>query len=233
MGLKIKCLPQLEVFVSMSGITVAIKTIRINTNLLERELKKFEINTRFTSVKYIKMDENKGISYCLREGVNSCSHEIIIKMDSDDIMMNNRIITQLEFMKNNNDCVMCGSNIQFFKTSSNYKEKLLLQNTTHTYKITWNDYKKTKSHWIMNHPSLCYKKTAVLSVGNYNTKMGSMSEDLELELRVLKKYGVVYNIQESLLQYRIHDEQTTYNGNSLKENHVSLRNKVIDEIINE
>ena len=168
----------------------------LNTSLLERELKNFEINTRFTSVKYIKMEENKGISYCLREGVNLCSHEIIIKMDSDDIMMNNRIIKQLEFMKNNNDCVMCGSNIQFFKNSGNYKEKTLLQNTTHTHKITWDDYKKSKSHWIMNHPSLCYKKSAVLSVGNYNIKMGSMSEDLELELRMSKEtWGCLVNIQ--------------------------------------
>jgi hypothetical protein len=205
----------------------------IITSLLERELKNFEINTRFTSVKYIKMEENKGITFCLREGVKLCSHENIIRMDSDDIMMNNRIITQLEFMKSNNDCVICGSNVQLFKTFSNYKEKTFLQNTNHPYKITWNDYKKTKSHWFMNHPSLCYKKSAVLSAGNYNIREDFISEDLELELRILKKYGVAYNIQESLLQYRIHEDQITYNANSLKENQVSLRNKVIDEIINE
>jgi len=60
-----------------------------------------------------------------------------------------------------------------------------------------------------------------------------MSEDLDLELRVLKKYGVLYNIDEPLLYYRIHQDQTTYNGNSLKENYVKLRNEFIEELIKE
>jgi glycosyltransferase involved in cell wall biosynthesis len=179
------------------------------------------------------MDENMGISYCLNKGINECSYETIIKMDSDDIMYPNRIIKLLNFMKETPDCVMCGSNIQMFKTIDKSKEKEMLQITNHKNKITWNKYKKIKSHWIMNHPSLCYKKSAVLAVGNYNIQMGSMSEDLELELRVLKKYGVLYNIKEPLLYYRIHQDQTTYSGNSLKENHVQRRNEFIEKLINE
>ena len=42
----------------------------------------------------------------------------------------------------------------------------------------------------------------------------------------------LYNIEEPLLYYRIHKDQTTYNGNSLKENHIKIRNKFIEEIIN-
>ena len=204
----------------------------LSSKLLLLELEKFQLSTRFTKVKYIKMKENKGICYCLKTGVEECSHEIIIKMDSDDIMFPDRVLKQLDFMRENTDCVMCGANIQMFKTLDNAKEKQLLQLTNHRNKITWDEYKSLKSHWIMNHPSLCYKKSAVLSVGSYNIQMGSMSEDLELELRVLKKYGVLYNIQEPLLYYRIHPDQTTYSGNSLKENHVKLRNKFIEELIN-
>jgi GT2 family glycosyltransferase len=205
----------------------------LNSKLLDLELKKFERDTRFTTVKYIKMDENKGISYCLNRGVEECSYEIILKMDSDDIMFPDRIAKQVNFMGEHPDCVMCGSNIQMFKTIDKSKEKQMLQVTNHKNKLTWDEYKGIKSHWIMNHPSLCYKKSAVLSVGNYNIKMGSMSEDLELELRVLKKYGVVYNIEEPLLYYRIHPDQTTYSGNSLKENHVKLRNEFIEALIHE
>jgi len=203
----------------------------LNSKLLELELKKFQSNTRFTDVKYIKMEENKGISYCLNTGVDLCSHDIIIKMDSDDIMFPDRIKTQLLFMKEKSDCVMCGSNIQMFKTVENTKEKQMLQLTNHNTKITWDEYKNLKSHWIMNHPTLCYKKSAIKLVGNYNINMGSMSEDLELELRVLKTYGVLYNIEEPLLYYRIHKDQTTYSGNSLKEHHVKLRNDFIEKLI--
>jgi hypothetical protein len=84
----------------------------------------------------------------------------------------------------------------------------------------------------MNHPSLCYKKSAILSVGNYNTDMNSMSEDFELELRVLKKYGVVYNMADALVYYRIHPDQATYNGKSSTSECNNKRLEVIDRIIN-
>jgi mannosyltransferase OCH1-like enzyme len=204
---------------------------KLTTTLLERELAKFQNTSRFIKVNYKKMDTNMGISYCLREGINMCSNEIIVKMDSDDIMLPNRIKTNLDFLRSHSDCVMCGSNVQLFRTNPNSKTKEYLSKTNHPYKITWDHYKITKSHWIMNHPTLCYKKSAILEVGNYNTEMGSMSEDLELELRVLKKYGCVYNIPDTLLYYRIHENQTTYNGNSMKENHVNKRNMIIDNMV--
>jgi glycosyltransferase involved in cell wall biosynthesis len=201
------------------------------TTLLSMELKKLKETTRFIKIKYTKNDKNKGISFSLHKGIKLCSHEIIIKMDSDDIMLPNRIQTQLAFMKEYPDCVMCGSNIQMFKNTNTPEH--FLQKTNHLPKITWDDYKLSKSHWIMNHPTLCYKKSAILSVGSYNKKRGSMSEDLELELKVLKKYGILYNIEECLVHYRIHEDQTTFNGNSMKVNHIEIRNAFIEELLKE
>jgi hypothetical protein len=203
-----------------------------NTWFLERELSIFQNTSRFVKVNYKKMDKNMGISYCLCEGINMCSHEIIVKMDSDDIMVPDRIQKNMDFMNSHSDCVLCGSNIQMFRRNANSIEKELLDKTYHAYKITWDEYKTTKSHWIMNHPTLCYKKSAILEVGNYNPEMGSMSEDLDLELRVLKKYGCVYNIQECLLFYRIHENQATYNGNSMTQDNINKRHMIIDKLVN-
>lgn len=199
----------------------------LNTRLLELELDKFKNSTRFTKVVYKKMEENKGISFCLKNGIELCSNEYIVKMDSDDIMFPDRIMVQLTFMKANPNCVMCGSNIQFFTTPENSNVKQLQQITKHQYLMTWEMYKQTKPHWFMNHPSLLYKKSAVLSVDNYDTTMGSMSEDFDLELRILKKYKFVFNIQEPLLYYRIHPAQATYNGRSSS---VEFNNKRIEII---
>ena len=38
-------------------------------------------------------------------------------------------------------------------------------------------------------------------------------EDLDLELRILKKYKFVYNVQEPLLLYRTHDNQLSKKNN--------------------
>ena len=63
---------------------------------------------------YNKTKINRGLSFCLHEGLLLCTNELVFRMDSDDIMINKRIQTQLNFMNNNPDCVLCGSNIISF-----------------------------------------------------------------------------------------------------------------------
>jgi glycosyltransferase involved in cell wall biosynthesis len=178
-----------------------------NTEILKRLLKNFERTTRFTKVVYHENQENKGIGYSLNLGVNMCSHEIIIKMDSDDIMVRDRIIKQLSFMENNPHIQVCGSQIMFFR--DNIENTF---NSTNHPSITWDEYIKTKSHWITNHPALCYRKSSVLSVGNYDKNKPKMIEDLEIALKLLKEFKYIHNLTESLVYYRIHDSQITKHG---------------------
>ena len=205
----------------------------MNTRLLEQLIKDFENKTRFTRVVYKKMDINVGIAKCLNIGIQLCTNEIIIKMDSDDIMVPNRITTQIKFIIDNPDCVMCGSNIQFFHTEPNTNEKILDQQTKHPETLLFSDYIKSPSLWFANHPSLCYRKSAVLSVGNYNNTHIGNFEDLELELKLLKKYGKIYNISDILLYYRIHSEQVTFNGKANTEEWKLKKVEMINNIIKE
>jgi glycosyltransferase involved in cell wall biosynthesis len=162
---------------------------------------------------------NRGLSFCLHEGLLLCTNEIVLRMDSDDIMINNRIITQIEFMNNNPDCVLCGSNIISFINDKNE-----LGRSRHPFVISWDNYIKTKEDWILNHPTLCFKKSAVLSVGNYRRDLRMPFEDLDLELRILNKYKVIYNIEEPLLLYRIHHNQLS------KKNNPEFNNKKLQMI---
>ena len=90
----------------------------LNTTLLKRYLDNFEKTTRFTRVVYDENDGNKGIGYTLNKGINMCSYEYIIKMDSDDIMVPNRIGIQLEYMSMNPNVHICGAQINMFKNNS-------------------------------------------------------------------------------------------------------------------
>jgi hypothetical protein len=98
--------------------------------------------------------------------------------------------------------------------------------------MTWEQYKITKSQWFMNHPTLCFRKSAVLEVGNYGLGSDSAFEDFELELRLLKKYNILYNLSESLVNYRIHHEQVTYNGKKNTPYWQKRRIEFINEMIN-
>ena len=202
--------------------------------LLERALKRFQETTRFCKLIYKRLDQNRGVSFALNLGVSLCSHELVVRMDSDDIMLPGRIQKQIAFMQNHPECVLCGSNIQFMHTTD--QGTVLSENRTHMKEmITWTSYIETKpySHWIMNHPTFCFKRSAVLSVGNYNVNSTkSIGEDLELELKLLKQYGVLYNIPDVLLHYRIHPEQVTFSGKPAVVEGNLWRNNMIEAIVN-
>ncbi len=202
-----------------------------NSNLLKEELQKFLQNTRFTKLVYQERKENKGLGYSSNEGILLCNNEIIFIMDSDDIMLPNRMKIQLEFIEKNPDCVLLGSNVQYMSSEKNSNKKIFGEKTTHPNILTWEQYKTSKSHWIMNNPTLCTLKSVILSVGNYNTER-LIAEDMEIQLQILKKYGKIYNIEDCLLHYRIHQGQWTYGGAKAgTEYWMNYRNKYIDDLI--
>ena len=179
--------------------------------------------------------ENRGIAYSLNLGVNLCTNELIFRMDSDDIMLPDRIAKQIEFMKKNRDCVVCGTNVQLFSNDNpnNLKQKTLLDETFHVLSINWQDFLKSKPTWFMNHPTLCFRRSAVLAVGNYSDRgKDYMLEDYELELKLMHKYGSVFNLGDTLLYYRVHPDQITYNKNLEDDTHGEKRKQIINEIIN-
>jgi mannosyltransferase OCH1-like enzyme/GT2 family glycosyltransferase len=201
----------------------------LSTKLLEKTLNEFKAKMRFTKIVYKKWEQNNGIGYSLNKGIEMCSNEIIIKVDSDDICLTDRFIKQLEFMKNNKDCAIVGCNAHYLKEINN--AKVIQGQTNHPYLLTWENYKKSPLHWFINHPCVCYRKSAVLAVGNYNEQTHSLYEDFELELKLLKQFGKLYNIQENLLYYRIHGEQVTANNSCGKPEVVNARSDFINQLL--
>jgi len=178
---------------------------------------------------YQKTKINRGISFCLHQGLLLCSNELIVRMDSDDIMLNTRIQKQIDFMNSEPSCVICGTNVIIFKQDND--RKIELERSNHRTKLTWDEYKQNPTTWFLNHPTLCYKKSSVLNVGNYRLNFRYPFEDLDMELRVFKKYGIVYNLDECLLLYRRHNGQTTMNIKN-NENNDKLKQILINKIIN-
>ena len=201
----------------------------IHTKILKKMLDDFENTTRFVKIVYSENDGNKGLGYSLNKGVNLCNNEIILRMDSDDIMFPDRIIKQFNYMNSNKECVLLGSQIVMFIKENN---KIINKGATNHKNLTLDEFKKNKKHWLMNHPTFCFRKSKIIEIGNYNNKLHSMCEDFELILRVLNKYKKIHNINEPLLYYRMHNEQLTYNGGKEGSNHWNnVRNDIINQVI--
>lgn len=205
------------------------------TSYLEEELNAFIKQTRFCKLVYRVIPENKGVAHSLNLGVTLCSNELIFRMDSDDIMLPDRMIKQIEFMKKNRDCVLCGTNMQFFMNDepSNIRTKTLLDDTFHVISLNWQEFLRSKPTWFMNHPTLCFRRSAVLAVGNYLDRgKDFILEDYELELKLMHKFGTINNLGDTLLYYRIHPDQITYKKDSETAEFSEQRAQIIDEIIN-
>jgi amylovoran biosynthesis glycosyltransferase AmsE len=219
------------------GIKFAIEIVIVNdgsnqskTEILENILKKIGTSSKFIKIKYLKMHTNKGISYCLHHGVLSCSYNLIFRMDSDDIMEKTRLTKQLDFMNKQPLCVLSGTDMISFATNNNIRR--YVNKTQHSSRLTWEEYTKTKKQWIMNHPTLCFRKYAVITVGNYNANLKEPYEDLDLELRLLKKYGFICNLPVILLFYRIHPNQITSQSRDKSFINKELKTSMIENIIN-
>jgi len=200
----------------------------LHTKLLENVLSQFLKTTRFTSVIYHKNETNKGLGYSLNIGNTLCNSECIFRMDSDDIMFQTRIQKQFQFMKLNKNAMICGTQVNCFKNNINN----VVSTTNHAAILTFEEYKQKPLHWFLNHPTICYRKSAILSIGNYDASRTRMVEDFEMALRMLKTFGCVYNLQEPLLYYRIHEKQLTNNGGTEgREYWHNIRMKLISDII--
>ena len=196
-----------------------------NTRELLNRLMKFKQSSRFTRYIYQKNEKNMGVAISSNLGISLCSSELVFIMDSDDIMMPQRMMTQIRFMEEHPNAVLCGANMRLFQTPNGIKT--FVNETNHPQQMTWADLYCSQLSWYMNHPTICFYKSAVVSVGGYNP-VYYKHIDYELYARLLKKYGSIYNLPESLLLYRLHENQLTHTLDTSDPKNIELRRDIIE-----
>ncbi len=135
-------------------------------------------------------------------------------------------------MNKNPKCMILGTLIKEFHVINGIMELSKRNVHSHPEYYSSENFLKKPIPWFMNHPTLCYRKKAIEQIGKYNSddtliKYSTM-EDHELELKFLKNFGAVYNLQEVLLYYRFHDNQNSRNNKHINQNDV--RKYIIDKI---
>ena len=158
-----------------------------------------EFESKNPIIRRLRLSENHGLGYALCEGLKYCRYELVARMDTDDICKPNRFEVQVEFMEKNHEVDVLGTWIdEFF----NVKENIVsIRKVPEGSKGLYEFGKKRNP---MNHPTVMFRKSSVLKAGGYQTCM--LLEDYYLWARMLKMGMVFYNIQESLLYFRLsHD----------------------------
>jgi len=160
-------------------------------NVIDNYAKKY-----ISLFKVIQLEKNAGLGIALQKGILECSNEFIARMDSDDYSHPNRIEKQLlEFEKDPELCV-CGC---FENGFENDVSNTIWVHTVPQYNESIFNYMQKRC--AMLHPTLVYKKSVIIEIGNYNDV--PLFEDYDLLIRLVKNKKKCYNIQEGLYSIRI------------------------------
>lgn len=168
------------------------------TDELDKVVEKYE-NTYPNIFKIIKLPKNVGLGPALKKGVEECSYDFIARMDSDDYCLPERIEKQFEVFESNPDIGMVGTNVsEFIDTIENVVCNVILPETNE--EIV--DFSKKRNP--LRHPSVMFKKSEILSAGNYREYY--LCEDYDMWLRMIRNGCKCYNIQNIYVYMRIGED---------------------------
>lgn len=143
----------------------------------------------------IYLPENRGLGNALNLAIHNASYELIARMDSDDISLPNRFEEQIKlFMENNNLDVVGGYISEFIGTEDNIIGCREVKTNDVSIK------KNMKKRCPMNHVSVIFKRSAVLSSGGYIDF--PYNEDYYLWIRMMQHNYIFENLPNVVVNVR-------------------------------
>lgn len=161
---------------------------------LEQVLSKWLEGADLT-VRSYRLKSNQGLGKALREGVVEATHDIIARMDADDVSVETRFEDQLSFLRLNPSVDVVGGQILEFDTELNEPIAERAVPSTHDEIV-----KEARFRSPMNHATVMFRREAVLDAGNYRPV--DRMEDYDLWVRMIMNGSTFANLSKNLLYVR-------------------------------
>lgn len=155
-----------------------------------------EFKSKEPTLKTVPLEKNMGLGNAISVGLQHCSYELVIRMDTDDISYDNRFYEQVKFMIAHPEISVLSSSVDEFIDDPN---KIISQRRLPETPQSLKKFAKYRSP--INHPSAIFRKSDILKAGNYNDI--PLFEDYFLWAKVLMNGGKLYCMQEPLLAFRM------------------------------
>lgn len=159
-------------------------------------------DTKHITHNLLRIDNNKGIEYALNTGLDYIlenNFKFISRIDAGDLMINNRIHKQIEFLNKHPEIGVVGSSmIKSFGNDINETSKVITDYDHVEYEL------KKRNHMI--HPSLTIRTSVFKNIDTYSYDYPA-AEDYELLMRIINKTNFrITNINEPLIVYEVTDD---------------------------
>ncbi|WP_406831268.1 glycosyltransferase [Pedococcus sp. KACC 23699] len=145
-------------------------------------------------VRRLQLKHNVGLAQALQCGLSACSHEVVARMDADDISLPHRFAVQLPMIEAGADLVGAGMR-EFGEATPT--DGLLRIPPTDPAQIA----AEARLRSPFNHPTVVYRRSAVLQAGGYREL--PLLEDYWLFTRMIEAGAVVANVADPLVLYRV------------------------------
>lgn len=143
----------------------------------------------------IRLEKNSGQGVAANVGLQFCSHDLIARMDSDDVCGHERFAKQVFFMQSHPEIDVLGANILEFNAFPEDGEKTRTLPSHHRDIV-----KFAKSRSPINNVTAMFRKDAALKAGGYRPWRGF--EDYYLWTRMLIRGSKFHNLDEILVYVR-------------------------------
>ncbi len=170
--------------------------------------------TKYPFIKAIRLEENKGRSYAAQVGLNACSNEIVLRMDSDDISLPYRAQVSLEALKN---CDIVGGVIAEFDGDVKNITGLRVLPCEH------NDIVKfSKKRSPINNVTVALKKSVIEKIDGYNVNL-KYAEDYFLWVKAIQNGAICKNLNYIFVYVRAGKDMALRRNNEFYKSTKDLR----------
>ncbi len=156
-------------------------------------------------IQLIQLDKNSGVAVARNIAIENAKGQYIAFLDSDDVWISNKLDTQIDLLKGNQQTPMAYTRITMIDANG----KVIKDNC----KIKKNiSYSFLQKNTMIATSSVVINRSVVKEIEMPNRKS---AEDYSLWLSILKRYGNALGIDESLTLYRRHS--SSISSSKLKE----------------
>lgn len=161
------------------------------------------VNERYPHIQVIP-NLGSGLVDALNTGLEQATFDLVARIDADDCVTEQRFQIQEDFMRSNQNVVLCGTQVTYISSTS----KILGASNYNLGDITAETRKGERC--LLAHPSVMYRTSIAKLVGGYRKiftiKNVNLAEDYDLWVR-LSRVGQIVNLEQFLTLYRQHPTQ--------------------------
>ena len=173
------------------------------TDELEAVISKYK--DMFPEILKVPRKENGGLGKALNFGLDYCTNELVARMDTDDICFPDRFEKQLTVFEEHPEYDIVGGLLEEFVGTVDNTVSIRKVPEMHSDIVSFSKKKNP-----LNHPTVMFRKAAVLKAGNY--QHCPLFEDYYLWVRMIMSGALFYNIQEPLLHFRTSEDMYKRRG---------------------